>query len=356
MSAALDVQQLVRRFVRADGQPVTAVDGVSFSVASGETLGLVGESGCGKSSLARAIVGLPPPEAGTVRLAGADFTAARGDERRRLRRRVQMVFQDPISSLNPRRTVADIVAEPLTVWEGGDASRHRERVSAALGEVGFDAGQVWSRRPHQMSGGQCQRVAIARALVIEPEVLVLDEPVSSLDVSVQAQILNLLADIRARRRLSLLFISHDLGVIRTVCDRVAVMYLGRIVEVGPTESLYRAPRHPYTRALLDSVLWPGRVLPDEEVIRGDLPSLLSPPSGCHFRTRCPRASERCSLEVPGLERTGDGPGIEGGDHGAASERGVEQGHRVACLFPLEADQGATMAGRADPSSQRNATY
>jgi peptide/nickel transport system ATP-binding protein len=304
----------VRHYRRADGRRVTAVDGASFSVAPGETLGLVGESGCGKSSLARAIVGLPPPDAGTVRLGGEDFTAARGEALRLLRRRIQMVFQDPVSSLNPRRSVADIVAEPLTVWEGGDASRHREAVGAALAEVGFDAQQVWSRRPHQMSGGQCQRVAIARALVMQPEVLVLDEPVSSLDVSVQAQILNLLADIRARRRLSLLFISHDLGVIRTVCDRVAVMYLGRIVETGPTESLYRTPRHPYTRALLDSVLWPGRALPDEEVIGGDLPSLLDPPSGCHFRTRCPRADGRCATEVPALQ---------GAD-----------AHRVACLHPL----------------------
>ena len=311
---ALEVLGAVRRYRRADGRQVTAVDGASFSVAPGETLGLVGESGCGKSSLARAIVGLPPPDAGTVRLGGADFTAARGEALRRLRRHVQMVFQDPVSSLNPRRSVADIVAEPLTVWEGGDASHHREAVSAALAEVGFDAQQVWSRRPHQMSGGQCQRVAIARALVMQPEVLVLDEPVSSLDVSVQAQILNLLADIRTRRRLSLLFISHDLGVIRTVCDRVAVMYLGRIVETGPTESLYRAPRHPYTRALLDSVLWPGRALPDEEVIRGDLPSLLDPPSGCHFRTRCPRSSGRCATEVPALP--------------------AADAHGVACLHPL----------------------
>jgi peptide/nickel transport system ATP-binding protein len=297
---ALSVERLVRRFQRADGHLVTAVDGVSFSVAAGETLGLVGESGCGKSSLAHAVLLSPRPEAGKVKLGGEDFTTAPASVRRELRRRIQMVFQDPISSLNPRRTVADIVAEPLSVWQGGDATQHRDQVVAALGEVGFDADQVWHRRPHEMSGGQCQRVAIARALMLKPAVLVLDEPVSALDVSVQAQILNLLVDIRARHTFSMVFISHDLAVIRSICDRVAVMYLGRIVEVGDTETIYRQPRHPYTRALLESVLWPGRQLPEQEVISGDMPSLIHPPSGCHFRTRCTRASAHCAGEVPVL--------------------------------------------------------
>jgi len=301
---ALSVERLVRRFRRDDGRVVTAVDGVSFEVAHNETLGLVGESGCGKSSLARALMQLPPPDSGSVRVDGRDLSGLSPGERREAKRRLQIVFQDPISSLNPRRRIADIVAEPLSIWGAGGADDHRERVVAALGEVGFDADTVWSRRPHELSGGQCQRVAIARALMLEPTVLVLDEPVSALDVSVQAQILNLLLDIRSRRAFSMIFISHDLAVIRNVCDRVAVMYLGTIVEVGATEAVYGHPRHPYTRALLDSVLAPGQPLPDEEVIRGELPSLLDPPSGCRFRTRCPRASERCAAEPPALTSSG----------------------------------------------------
>ena len=313
---ALRVEGLVRRFRRADGRTVTAVDGVGFELARGETLGLVGESGCGKSSLARAVLHLPPPQGGTVAVAGETLDAGAA-ARRRLRRHVQMVFQDPVSSLNPRRRVGDIVAEPLEILGEGRASRHRERIAAALAEVGFDPESVWARRPHELSGGQCQRVAIARALMPRPEVLVLDEPVSALDVSVQAQILNLLVDLRAHRALGMLFISHDLGVIRTVCDRVAVMYLGRIVEIGATESVYRSPRHPYTRALLDSVLAPGQPLPDDDPIRGELPSPIDPPSGCRFRTRCPRATERCAQAPPPLE-------------------GSPLTHAVACLHPLPA--------------------
>jgi peptide/nickel transport system ATP-binding protein len=317
---ALSVERLVRRFRRDDGRVVTAVDGVSFEVAHNETLGLVGESGCGKSSLARALMQLPPPDAGSVRVDGQDLSALSAGERREAKRRLQMVFQDPISSLNPRRRIADIVAEPLSIWGAGGAEDNRERVVAALGEVGFDADTVWSRRPHELSGGQCQRVAIARALMLEPTVLVLDEPVSALDVSVQAQILNLLLDIRSRRAFSMIFISHDLAVIRNVCDRVAVMYLGRIVEVGVTEDVYGRPRHPYTRALLDSVLAPGQPLPDEEVIHGELPSLLDPPSGCPFRTRCPRATERCAAEPPALTSSG-------------------ASHLTACHHPLDGHAG-----------------
>ena len=307
MSApVLEVRDLVRRFRRADGRWVTAVDSVSLALERGETLGLVGESGCGKSSLARAIVQLPPPDAGAVLLDGEDLTHGSTQALRERRRRMQMVFQDPVSSLNPRRRVGEIVGEPLQVWGGGSVADQRERVSAALTEVGFDAQTVWSRRPHEMSGGQCQRIAIARALMLEPEVLVLDEPVSALDVSVQAQILNLLIDIRAKRSFSMLFISHDLAVIRNLCDRVAVMYLGRIVEIGRTEDIYRRPSHPYTRALLDSVLVPGRALPEQEALGGELPSIHNPPSGCHFRTRCARATERCTSEVPMLSVISDG--------------------------------------------------
>ncbi len=315
MSPVLEARDVVRRYRRADGRWVVAVDHASFQLARGETLGLVGESGCGKSSLARAILQMPPPEGGSVLIDGRELTGQPAATLRAWRRQLQMVFQDPISSLNPRRRIADIVAEPLVIWEGGDTERHRAKVEAALTEVGFEPATVWARRPHEMSGGQCQRIAIARALMLEPSVLVLDEPVSALDVSVQAQILNLLADIRARRSFSMLFISHDLAVIRNVCDRVAVMYLGRIVEIGPTESIYRAPRHPYTRALLDSVLVPGRALPEREVLTGELPSIHNPPSGCHFRTRCPRAQADCAGAAPAL----DSPG---------------QAHRSACLHPL----------------------
>ena len=311
----LAVDGLVRRFRREDARIVTAVDAVSFELAQGETLGLVGESGCGKSSLARALMHLPAPEAGTVRVAGRALDTLDTAARREAMRHLQMVFQDPISSLNPRRRIADIVAEPLEIWGAGGAQANRQKVAAALSEVGFDPDTVWQRRPHELSGGQCQRVAIARALMLEPSVLVLDEPVSALDVSVQAQILNLLIDIRGRRAFSMIFISHDLAVIRTVCDRVAVMYLGRIAEIGPTESVYRHPRHPYTRALLDSVLVPGQPLPDDEVIRGELPSLLDPPSGCRFRTRCPRATALCAQQAPALA-PGQAP------------------HQVACHHPL----------------------
>ena len=311
----LAVEGLVRRFRREDARIVTAVDSVSFELCQGETLGLVGESGCGKSSLARALMHLPAPQGGTVRVAGQALNTLNAGERRDAMRHLQMVFQDPISSLNPRRRIADIVAEPLEIWGAGGAQANRPKVAAALSEVGFDPDTVWQRRPHELSGGQCQRVAIARALMLEPSVLVLDEPVSALDVSVQAQILNLLIDIRSRRAFSMIFISHDLAVIRSVCDRVAVMYLGRIVEIGPTESVYRQPRHPYTRALLDSVLVPGQPLPEDDVIRGELPSLLDPPSGCRFRTRCPRATEQCAQQAPALA-----PG--------------QALHQVACHFPL----------------------
>ena len=312
---ALEVEHLVRQFRRADGRVVTAVEDVSFTVAHDETLGLVGESGCGKSSLARAIMQLPPQEGGAVKISGRSLKGLSGSEQRELRRKLQMVFQDPISSLNPRRRIGEIVGEPLAIWEGGSAETHRDRIAAILNEVGFDADTVWARRPHEMSGGQCQRIAIARALMLEPTVMVLDEPVSALDVSVQAQILNLLIDIKAKRAFSMIFISHDLAVIRNICDRVAVMYLGKIVEIGRTEDVYNTPHHHYTHALLGSVLAPGQKLPDKEVISGDLPGVLNPPSGCRFRTRCPRAAERCAAEEPPLVES-------------------EPDHFTACHYPL----------------------
>jgi peptide/nickel transport system ATP-binding protein len=296
---------------------VRAVSDVSFDVARGETLGLVGESGCGKSTTARAIMHSPRPTAGRVTFAGRDLSSLGNEELRRLRPEMQMIFQDPISSLNPRRKVVDIVAEGLSIWgrrEGSD-----ERVAAILRDVGIDPEVAGKRRPHEFSGGQCQRICIARALALDPEVLICDEPVSALDVSVQAQILNLLEDLKASHELTMLFIAHDLAVVKNISDRVAVMYLGKLCEVGPSDALYSSPAHPYTAALLDAVPEPD---PDVDLssdsLKGDLPSPLMPPSGCRFRTRCPRAEERCAAEEPQLR--------------PVLADGVD--HVVACHFPL----------------------
>jgi peptide/nickel transport system ATP-binding protein len=296
---------------------VQAVAGVNFEIRRGETLGLVGESGCGKSSAARAIMQLPRPSGGHVRFGGVDLAALRKKELRRLRPKFQMIFQDPVSSLNPRRTVFEIVAAPLEVAGRSDKAEIRRVVYEMLEAVGLDPDQAMARRPHEFSGGQCQRISIARALVLEPELLVCDEPVSALDVLVQAQILNLLQDMKQRYRLTMLFISHDLAVIKNVSDWVAVMYLGKLVETAPAEELYRNPAHPYTRVLLDAVPVPD---PQANVgvvnmLAGELPSPLDPPSGCRFRTRCPLAQPRCGEEEPTLVDTGPG-------------------HRTACHFPL----------------------
>jgi len=261
-SELLRVENLVREYRSADGRRVQAVSDVSLSVARGRTLGLVGESGCGKSSLGRAILQLPPPESGAVLFEGEDLTRLSGKALRSRRRRMQMVFQDPVSSLNPRRIVGDIVAEPLAIWEAAKSGTARRRVEEMLALVGFSPAEVWNRAPHELSGGQCQRVSLARAMILEPALLICDEPVSALDVSVQAQILNLLHGMAARFSLTMLFISHDLAVIRNIADRVAVMYLGKIVESGATLDVYERPRHPYTDALLRSVLPPGRKLPE----------------------------------------------------------------------------------------------
>jgi oligopeptide transport system ATP-binding protein len=279
---------------------VRAVDGVSFSLRRGETLGLVGESGCGKSTTARAIVGLVPPTAGSVRFEGRELA---GDSAalRAVRPRLQMVFQDPYASLDPRMTVASIVAEPLRVHRrvSGRAALDA-RVCELLTLVGLDP-SMRRRYPHEFSGGQRQRIGLARSLALEPDVLLLDEPVSALDVSVQAQVLNLLEDLRARLGLSYLLIAHNLGVVRHVCDRVAVMYLGRIVEEAPRDDLFERPIHPYTRALLSAV-----PVPDPEVeagrrrlpLTGEIPSPLAQIEGCPFRTRCPHAFDRCAVETP----------------------------------------------------------
>ena len=308
----LQVEHLRVEFRAGRNATVHAVSDVSFDAAPGETIGLVGESGCGKTTTGRAIVQLPPPTAGNVRLDGVDLTRLSGADLRRARRRIQLIFQDPISSLNPRRKVTDIVAEPLVIARVKDNRRHR--VNGVLEAVGLSS-ELGGRRPHELSGGQCQRVSIARALIQEPEVLICDEPVSSLDVSVQAQILNLLEDMKVRYGLTLLFISHDLSVVKNISDRVVVMYLGKLCELAPTEDLFRSPMHPYTRALVDSIpSVNGNRDGGVPALAGELPSPLAPPTGCRFRTRCPSARDRCAVEEPIMAE-------------------VRPGHFVACHFP-----------------------
>jgi peptide/nickel transport system ATP-binding protein len=303
--ALLRVEDLVVEFP-AGRRKVHAVSGVSLDVRRGETLGLVGESGCGKSTTGRAIVQLPAPTAGHVRFDGADLARLSGKHLRRVRTRLQLVFQDPISSLNPRRKVRDILAEPLRIRGRGGRAEQEARVRETLDAVGLDPEVALDKRPHQFSGGQCQRISIARALVMEPELIICDEPVSALDVSVQAQILNLLDELKARYDLTLVFIAHDLAVVRHVSSRVAVMYLGKVCEVGDPEALYARPAHPYTAALLAAIPVPDPSVRPRETgaLGGDLPSPLDPPSGCRFRTRCPRAQERCAAEEPRIRQVG----------------------------------------------------
>ena len=304
---------------------VRAVDGVSFTLSRGETLALVGESGCGKSTTARLVLRLIEPSAGQVFFEGTDITEMTGAPLRKLRRRMQIVFQDPFASLNPRMTVGDILEEPLIVHEIGDAAARRKRVEELLGLVGL-APYHAARYPHEFSGGQRQRIGIARALAVEPALIVCDEPVSALDVSIQAQVINLLKDLQSRLGLSYLFIAHDLAVVKHAADRVAVMYLGKIVEIGTKEALFAHPRHPYTRTLLAAIPRPdphrkgGRQIPG-----GDVPSPMNPPDGCRFNTRCPFATDICRTQDPPL-------------------RDLAQGHMAACHHaetlpaPLEADE------------------
>jgi oligopeptide/dipeptide ABC transporter ATP-binding protein len=301
----LTVRDLHVHYPSAAG-PVRAVDGVSLELFRGETLALVGESGCGKSTLARAIVGLEAPAAGTVTFAGKTLEPLPAKSRRALARKIQMVFQDPDASLSPRRTIGDTVGEPFDLHERFDRAERERRIEKLLGEVGLDRALV-ERYPHELSGGQKQRVCIARALAVGPELLVCDEAVSSLDVSVQAQILNLLLELKKSSALSYLFITHDLRVVRHVADRVAVMYLGEIVETAPTRDLFQAPQHPYTRALLASVPSLDPEAPKLEAhVQGDVPSPVNPPSGCRFHPRCPEVFERCPREVPELYEVGRG--------------------------------------------------
>jgi oligopeptide transport system ATP-binding protein len=282
---------------------VSAVDGVSLELRRGEVLGIVGESGCGKSTLARMLVGLERPDSGRLFYRGQDVTAGRRADRHLLRDGVQMIFQDPYASLDPRMAVLDIIAEPLAATGSGTRASRRDRVAELLGLVGLDT-DMMSRFPHQFSGGQRQRIGIARALALDPDVLICDEPVSSLDVSVQAQVINLLADLQRRLGVAIVFIAHDLSVVQHVADRVAVMYLGRIAEIGDTAAIYGEPSHPYTQALLSAVPAADRSargrLARRRILAGEPPSPVNPPTGCRFNPRCWLAQDLCRHDTPPL--------------------------------------------------------
>jgi peptide/nickel transport system ATP-binding protein len=306
MTALLSVDELTVEYL-VGGKTLSAVSGVSLSVARGETLGLVGESGCGKSTLGRAVLQLRRPTGGTVTFDGTELTTLGGEAMRLMRRRLQLIFQDPIASLNPRRSIGDIIAEPLVIAGVSDRAERERRVREVMVAVGLDPDTAIGRLPHEFSGGQCQRICIARALILEPELVICDEPVSALDVSIRAQILNLLEEMKRRYGLTLLFIAHDLAVVKAVSDRVAVMYLGKLCEVGPTEPLFAQPAHPYTRLLLEAIPVPDpTVKPAVNLPTGEPPSPLDPPSGCRFRTRCPRADAQCAAEVPELREVASG--------------------------------------------------
>src|SRR6476661_3715762 len=321
----LEVKDLQKHFpsrtsgiIRRASDPVRAVDGISFTVRRGETLGLVGESGCGKSTAGRTMLQLLPPTGGSIRYNGRDITGAHGSDLRQLRTKMQMVFQDPYGSLNPRQTVGAIVAAPFDIQGIKPEGGVKAEVQGLMERVGLNP-EHYNRYPHEFSGGQRQRIGVARAIALKPQLIVCDEPVSALDVSIQAQVINLLEEIQNEQNLAYVFIAHDLSVVRHISDRVVVMYLGKVMEEAPRDTLYEHPLHPYTHALLSAVPTPDpnkEAMKDRILLKGDLPSPQNPPSGCVFRTRCPRAQQKCADEVPlPVEKA--------------------PGHRLACHFPEE---------------------
>jgi len=341
----LEVRHLVQEFVLRDfggakGGVLQAVSDVSFDLRVGETLGIVGETGSGKSTLARSVIQAPPPKHGEVIFQGEELVGLHHKALKAARRNLQMVFQDPFSSLDPRWPVSRLVEEPLIAYGEGNLAQRRERVKTVLDLVGLDPKRYGIRRTRELSGGQCQRVAVARALALEPKLILCDEPVSSLDVLVQAQVLNLFEKLRAELGLSYLFIAHDLALVKQVSDRVAVMYLGKLCEIGPVREIYSEPLHPYTLALLSSIPDPDPQVGRRDtgkVIKGELPSPLDPPSGCRFRTRCPRAQDRCAAEVPEM-------------------RPMSNGRYVACHFPLAGNwQEAAEPASQHPAAQQATT-
>jgi len=331
------VEQVVKHFPAGLGQSVKAVDGVSFEIREGETLGLVGESGCGKSTLARLVTQLIPVTSGRIFLGDVELTRLRGEKLRQQRRQLQMIFQDPFASLDPRMTVGDIIAEPLDNFGVMRGRKRSERGQELLRIVGLNPEHA-SRYPHEFSGGQRQRIGIARSLALHPRLLILDEPVSALDVSIQAGVINLLDDLRHELGLSYVFIAHDLSVVKHISDRIAVMYLGKIVEIAPTSTLFEAPQHPYTKALLASIPVPdpARALRPRP-LAGELPSPIDPPPGCHFHPRCPEALPLCKEVTPALQTYG--PGCAVACHVAAQRLG------------LAAAEIRTLAGAAVPAGQ-----